>query len=135
MTTIAWDGTTLAADSQATNGQLRADTKKLYRINNNVVAFCGNLVEGQELIAWFRGEGDFCCYDETTLIIVNKEELITYEGSHIPIKFKYDEPWAWGTGQHLALGALAYGADSKSAVRVAAKYDVFTGGRIVTMKP
>jgi hypothetical protein len=35
--------------------------------------------------------------------------------------------WAWGTGREVALGAMSMGADAKTAVKIACKWNIYCG--------
>jgi len=41
---------------------------------------------------------------------------------------------AWGSGAHLALGALHCGKTARQAVNLACKLDVFTGGTVRSVR-
>lgn len=141
MTTVAWDGKTLAADSQATMGSLRCTVVKIARSRTGFLA--AGAGEINSIVPWLRwverglkpDEQPDSLHDKSHVIIVDpKGRAYTFEGSttRLPLRAKF---WALGSGMELALGAMAMGADARTAVKVAAKFDVYTGGRIVVLTP
>lgn len=65
----------------------------------------------------------FVLWDKTGLYEFNKS------GS-IPVPFT--SFYAWGSGESIALGAMAAGANAVEAVNLAAKFDIYTGGKVVS---
>ncbi len=139
MTTIAWDGLTLAADSLVTAGKDRwGSHRKLIKHKGRLIAFTGSIAGGLVLIEWFcegaepqefpRLKSD----EHAQLIVVADGKAWHYESRHIPSMCGV--PSAWGTGREYALGAMAAGADARQAVRIAARFDALTGGRIIGAK-
>ncbi|EAB5867517.1 hypothetical protein BXE85_26435, partial [Salmonella enterica subsp. enterica] len=45
-----------------------------------------------------------------------------------------EPPYAIGSGAHYALGALGAGVDAPTAVEVAKRYDLYSGGQTQTLK-
>lgn len=141
MTTIAWDGKILAADSLATCGTLRSKVVKIVRSASGFL--CAGAGEFSAVVPWLRWvEGGLVPDDrpgelgsKATVIIVDpRGRAHTLEGAPVRVPV-LDKFWALGTGAELAMGAMAMGADAAQAVRIAAKFDVHTGGRVVAMKP
>lgn len=54
MTTIAWDGATLAADKRAVNNGLFRTTTKIFRVNDRLFGFCGDAAYGNQMLQWIR---------------------------------------------------------------------------------
>jgi hypothetical protein len=69
---------------------------------------------------------------DSAVIEFKPEGVVVYEleGS-FPINTEFA---AWGSGAMAALAALHMGASAKQAVKVAKKVDVYTGGKVKTMK-
>ena len=132
MTTIAWDGKTLAGDKQATNGGTPWQTTKVFKIETNgkkyLVGFSGNLADGQRFVKFvkegFKGKPKYDCLD--AISIDEKGSITSYSENHNPdvIEPKF---YAIGSGRDFALGVLAYGADAIDAVRIATELDINTG--------
>lgn len=141
MTTIAWDGKTLAADSMSTyeDGTKMHVVKIAKSEDGFIVAVAGNFNVGLIWMRWVlagmnpddqpeEGKG------ANVIIIDPKGKAHVFENAPIRQELTVKK-WALGSGYHLALGAMEMGADAVTAVRVAAKWDSQTGGRIVSFKP
>jgi ATP-dependent protease HslVU (ClpYQ) peptidase subunit len=135
MTTVAWDGKTLACDSQVTVGNCRGTSVKLVSNDQGFVAAgAGSL---PELVPWFRWVENGMDPDqqptslsESDLVIVPpRGPAIWFSGSASPMKLPRRH-WAIGSGSDFALGAMAMGADARQEVKVAMKFDVYTSGRV-----
>lgn len=140
MTTVAWDGETLAADSQSTTGTVRGTAHKIAKNNAGfVIAGCGSYAVISAWIAWVLSglppEAQPSGVEDSTVLIVDpkgRARLFADAAVAQPLPRKQ---WAIGSGSDLALGAMAMGADARTAVKVAAKFDVYTGGKIVVLRP
>lgn len=155
MTTIAWDGRTLAADSRATesDGSARTDRfVKLYRVDSKVAPVLGEALfaaagcefAGELFRRWLERGGE--CDLVTRGVEENEEEgspidaLIVhvsgvYTANHLGVLLPIrDRFWAHGTGRQGALAAMYCGRDARAAVKVAALLDNNTGGRVVSMQ-
>jgi len=141
MTTVAWDGKTLAADSQGTIGGIRCKVAKILRSRNGFLAAAAGPADA--ILPWLRWVAAGLKPDEQpeqlsdkgmVMIVDPKGRVYTFEGSPVRMPL-LDKFWAFGSGGELAMGAMAMGADARTAVKVAAKFDVYTGGRIVVLTP
>lgn len=135
MTTIAWDGKTLAADCQATSGNLRTLVTKIVQIENgDILAWTGSQEQGLVLMDWYRSGAERNKWptfqsdknDWTRLVVFTKHNLYEYEQQPFPqlVETKIS---AFGSGRELALGAMSHGATAEEAVLTAAKFDTGTG--------
>lgn len=132
MTTVAANRKMMAADSQATGGDgSRMGCVKLHKIGKLIVGFCGSLSDGHRFIdAMKAGEDVDGGLDESFgALILSSSGLWYYENSLHPIKV-VDKFIAIGSGASAAMGAMHMGADPKKAVKIAAKCDSYTGGRV-----
>tara|TARA_S200002703_G_scaffold66963_1_gene58119 strand:- start:24 stop:479 length:456 start_codon:yes stop_codon:yes gene_type:complete len=147
MTTIAYRDGIVAADSQETFGDGRIGfCKKLYKVKDTVIATAGDSYTGLMFVDWFeRGarmedapdlsmvtaDEDFECLvleDTETIYTINR----FFQKYYIEMPDNY---YAIGWGANYALVAMDVGdLTAKEAVKVAAKYDAYTGGKITTMK-
>lgn len=137
MTVIAWDGKTLAADSQSSFGNLPTyGEQKIFRITNNgrTILF-GATGRGADCVTvrrWLEGSRDkpdqvkdtFCAMaiTEDRRIWQMMDDFVW---AHVNKKF-----YACGSGVDYALGAMAHGATAEQAVRIACSLDVYCGGEI-----
>lgn len=155
MTTIAWDGETLAADSRATEGDGSAFTDcfvKLFRVHSKVApakgevlfAAAGDEFAGELFRRWLErgGECDLVARgisdDEEDgggidALVVHASGAYTanHLGVLIPLR---DRHWAHGTGRQAALAAMRCGKGAAEAVRIAIAIDNNSGGQVVAMR-
>ncbi|QVW55878.1 hypothetical protein pEaSNUABM10_00003 [Erwinia phage pEa_SNUABM_10] len=153
MTTIAYDGKTLASDSQSTQGNIRVSNSAMKIFargegddwsieGKRIAAFgvAGNLHDAKDLrqrMSSFVGHhsGDHFENGSTFAFIAIAEDHTVFVGG------KYsDEPRSWvmeaeapvavGSGGDFALGAMAAGAKAEDAVRIASKFDVNTNDSV-----
>lgn len=143
MTTIAWDGKTLAVDSQRTAGDVIEDTctTKLFTDCGSYKAAtgCGRHSNLLSFIKWVKCGcliGSFPTDKEDAnghgVVINDKAELIRFPFSGDGVGIKESSTFTDGSGWMLALGALDAGATAEEAVKVAIKRDVYTGGKVQT---
>lgn len=148
MTTIAYRDGILAADSRVTHGEdgsARIHTcKKLFRKKitqgkksfDVIIATAGESAPGMLFVDWYgTGKpipdtflhlgGDFLC------LVLTPSGLFEFDvycrGEEVS-----DDFYAIGSGAKAALGALHCGKSAVEAVRIAARIDPYTGGRIMT---
>lgn len=154
MTTIAYDGKVLAADSRATESDESAYTDrftKLYRVNSKVPPIVGEVImaaagcefAGQLFLEWLKKGGipdlhtrgvedDPEGGSPLDVLVVHKSGA--YVANHLGCFIKVrDKFWAHGTGRQGALCLLAEGKSAAYAVKAVSKFDNNTGGRVVSM--
>ena len=162
MTTIAFDGKTLASDSQLTLGDLRLDshTQKIFQPNageswyvngERAVAFgvSGKLSAVQAVrkelasgVYGYRGlttdsrfpKGDSFKY----LVITEAGEVYAggqYSDEETPWLARVSAPVAVGSGSEYAMGAMATGTSAEYAVEIASRFDINTGGAVQVLHP
>ena len=148
MTTIAYRGGIIAADSRATYTSEAAGSrvhacKKLFRkrvgegrkAHDVIIATAGETSPGMVFVDWYgTGKpvpelflhlgGDFTC------LVLTPRGLFEYDvycrGEPIEEEF-----YAIGSGAKAALGAMHAGKSAVEAVRIACRIDPYSGGRIV----
>ncbi|MCG9534382.1 MULTISPECIES: hypothetical protein [Providencia] len=151
MTTIAWDGVTLAADSQSQVGSMivslkeqkifEADKKHPLKINGRriqVIGICGDmsakdeiwqtLSSGVNFSTAFNELSDFSIiaidFDGKAFVVSkNKDEKHAYV-------YEAEAPLAIGSGDSFAMGAMKSGKSAEEAVKVAMSLDVYSGGEV-----
>lgn len=137
MTTIAWDGRMLAADTQETAAghiRLQYRSHKLIELPDVFFVGCGPSSECARLEAWVRrgmkiedapqleGEGQ-------SAVVVNKRSraVWTVTGRNTAVAVECHEPFmATGSGWEFAYAAMALGKNAREAVEFAARFDLFT---------
>lgn len=138
MTTIAYRDGVMASDSQATAGNIRSTARKMWLLPGVILGITGDLSQGVNFYHWVieaiseDDEPEPPEIPDVQAMMLTKKGLWLYDSNPValPILNKF---YAVGSGAELALGAMSMGADAKTAVKIAAKWDVNTGGRIVTM--
>jgi hypothetical protein len=154
MTTIAWDGKSLAADSRATeaDGSARTDRfVKLYRVQCKVdpirgevlMAAAGCEFAGELFRQWLERGGNPDLVERgvrdddevgSPIDVLLVHASGAYTANHLCCFIKVrDQRWAHGTGRQGALCLMARGDDAAAAVRGVRKFDNATGGRVVSM--
>lgn len=137
MTTIAWDGRTLAVDRCRLNGRgTRQEICKMRHAGGYVFAIAGDLADLPVIERWLRRGARFDERPEmvdqqnpTCGIAVRKRDrrLFWIEGSRSMIVELPPGPTAAGSGAPYALAAMHCGRDACAAVAVAARFDDGTG--------
>ena len=140
MTTIAFDGRSMAADRMCTIGNtpVRSPHPKIRRlVYKNLPAVMGTsgAVEyGHALMDWLEAgaaagkepqlsdDGDHSC----CVLLATKDSVFLFANSCTGVPLG-PVPWASGSGADYALGAMAMGARAKKAVEVAVTLDVNSG--------
>ncbi len=140
MTTIAWDGMTLAADRQATVGNAVFMVNKLHRHDGWMLAYCGDSDSGEEMLAWFKAGArpdDFPANQRDNdrfapLVAISAGQILKFERTPHPIRYP-PQKFAMGSGRDFALAAMHCGKTAAEAVEVAALFDPGTGFGVDTM--
>lgn len=135
MSVVAWDGKTIAADRQATNGSRKFTQSKLLRVESGeIIAWTGMTENGLTMARWYKDGADPAKFpfdvqtkeDWSRLIVASASGVVVYERLPEPQEVE-DSFDAWGSGADFAIGALAMGADACQAVAVASRFDAFCG--------
>lgn len=135
MTTIAWDGKTIAADRRSSyHGN---PSKKLRRMKDGSV--CGGAGESEAIrqaISFLDNDRDSMpSKGEQTILRVFADGRAEYThelGERMAIELPY---FAIGTGRDYAMGALAMGATAQQAVEIASRFDSDSGGGVDVLTP
>ena len=131
MTTIAYDGVTLAADKQGTIDGQAFPITKIAKVKNEagtfLVGFCGDIGDGQAFIRYVkRGFKNEPTYNDFTGVVITKDGEVHLHGDTNVCVFKADQ-FAVGSGGRYAQGAMAFGATAVEAVLVASDLDTMSG--------
>lgn len=150
MTTIAWDGSTLASDSQSTSNdaictlneqKIFTPSEKPWSVNGEAVLAVGTAGDcGIELQLFEMMESDLTHKSQfttepsfTALAVTGKGRLwIICKNSgdaHASVSLQLDS-YATGSGGMIARAAMVCGKDAIGAVEVATTMDVFSGGKV-----
>ena len=145
MTTIAFDGTTLAADRCAWSSGNRYRVRKVYKVRapdgrRFLVAFSGNGSYCMALLNWMRGGPKPGAYPEdggpyTVAVVIDQQRRIWRMESHSLTYCQVLEKFhACGGGQDFAIGALEAGATAREAVQIAIKRSDMAGLGVDTVR-
>ena len=142
LTTIAYKDGVIAYDSQVTAGETISNLKHnkcctVGRGDNKVkFIFAGSLADRDELISAYYGhpvDDSLAC----GAVVINNEGVFAIgveDGKLWKNQIDNKDIFAVGSGEGFAYGAMDMGADAKQAVKVASGRDLYTGGRIRTIK-
>ena len=138
MTTIAWDGKVLAADTLMTEGgHLKGKARKLFRLSDgSICAGAGNYREVISAVEYLNNpdpEQEVPDFESSCLIRIYPDrtvKLVVEKLVHLPV---ITESIAEGSGKEFAMTALHLGLDAVQAVKLASELDVYTGSEIETM--
>lgn len=141
MTTIAWDGRTLAADSLSTwNGSRDGLATKIAKRGSILAGSAGNAVICRRLLDWFRtgmqghppSAGNKDAGNWSTISLFGYGGMVVsygpdgWESVRVP-------SYALGSGAEYAAGAMSAGCDARRAVEIAIEHDTSSGGPITVL--
>lgn len=133
MTTIAYDGRYLAADTLMVRGGNRSEQPlcKLVARDGFAYAFGGQWwAIAKELIARGRRLPDPKGLEGVMVTVQASSRQASVITSDVPYPDLEAAPIGFGTGGDIALGAMGAGLTAMEAVAIAARWDLKTGGRI-----
>lgn len=137
MTTIATDGKTLAVDSQIESGFVhQGNYKKLFALKDgSIIGFCGQSRCWLPVVDWLNGgeKPEFKNVDFGAVILTSEGKIFYLDEEML--KDECRPPFAMGSGAYYAMGAMLAGKHPGDAVKIAAKLDSATGGKITVMSP
>ena len=139
MTTIAWDGTTLAADCCSWANGIRRKVRKVFRIQRGgrtfLVALAGDAGYAQAVLAWMRGgrRPDPAAYHQLVdlarvcAVAVDEKRCVHTLSNALMWESFRERKFAHGAGHEIAWGALEAGASARRAIQIATKRSDFAG--------
>lgn len=136
MTTIAWDGKTLAVDSASVSNDVftSRSAKKMFKSvgRYNAVAITGCLIQMGDFIQWLKdGEKGVPPDSDGSAVCISRDgKAYSYWPKESKSRSLENGVSSNGTGWKIALGAMDAGATAIEAVKISSKRDVFTAGRI-----
>ncbi len=139
MTVIAWDGKTLCADKRATSADMPVTVTKIFRLEQGLVGFDGDLTSGMALLNWFKkgcipNEFIYDAQKDDTkwcyAVLITPDKEIKRFGYHPYPYIVEDGFFAVGSGRDYAMAALHCGKTSREAVEIACRYNVGCGNGI-----
>ncbi|MEE8262972.1 MAG: hypothetical protein V3R83_10960 [Gammaproteobacteria bacterium] len=134
MTTIAFDGVTMAADRQCGGAHImRVLEPKLFRVNGSVFGVCGRLEHIVMMRDWLRKGGEKPNLGDHFEALEARNGACWYYSSGLA-RCRLDFPASIGSGQDFAMAAMYAGKDARNAVKIAIKLDEGSGLGIQTFK-
>ncbi len=141
MTTIAFDGTWLAADSCSWSGGARRRVRKVFKVRaadgrRFLVAFAGNGDFAISVLRWMEGRHArpdplaFMPVAELELqcaLVIDEKRRVWQLGNTLVYSLMREKVYAFGGGQDFAWGALEAGASARQAIRIAMKRSNYAG--------
>ena len=134
VTTLAWDGMSLAADRQSTYNGTKYETRKIRDCSAWIYAGCGSKDAIEFIAQWLTAGANAAerpMIDEDGLmgIAIRKSDgrAFLVEGKRPILIEVHAKRWALGSGSDFALSAMELGKSAFEAVRFAARFDVGTG--------
>lgn len=136
----------MAAESLITNNDTRVGEEcKIYKIGNFLVGAAGDASLCEDFRKWFTEEiikkgcierfpnPNNCRIDDqrgfSAFVVDSKKRIWKYED--ICVRRQYEASFiALGSGAHFAMGAMEAGKSAVESVKIACKFDIFSGGRI-----
>lgn len=141
MTTIAYRDGIMAADSLATGGDVRrGEVAKLDTLaDGTILGLTGSSGLAPLVCAWLaagaKWEDRPKLPDGLTIggLLVRPGGTVFVISTNFVLQQVTAEFHAQGSGNEIAIGAMAMGATAEQDVAVAAKFDIYTGGAITTL--
>lgn len=132
MTTIAFDGRTLAGDTQ--HSMFRGNGEKVFCLNDgSLFGSCGQIQDGAAVREWLASGGEKPkVEDGFHAIFVKDGRLYSLENKLVHLEQR--RPFfAIGSGRDYAMAAMFLGKTAADAVRVAHEFDVDTGDAVTEL--
>lgn len=145
MTTIAArvtkEAIEMASDSQLTGSHIaQHNFCKVYQVAGALIGISGGAAACMDFVEWFekgakRKKFPMSCECPESgchALVATRRGCMVYECCAVPVSTgKID---ATGSGGSFAIAAMLAGADVRQAVKIAAKLDPFTGGRVTAKR-
>jgi hypothetical protein len=131
MTTIAWDGVSLAGDRLRTVDNIPFPATKVFTVCEDGQSYlygcAGNSSECVAFRRWKKGEIDAPALTDIYVLCVKEDRTVWWADEKMNWLEVPNRRWAIGSGAKLALGAMAAGVPARRAVEIAEIYDNGTG--------
>lgn len=150
MTTIAFDGTRLATDSQSTNCNRYMVVRKLHIINGKILAATGDSRYSMPAVEWltnmFNGGAaaelqtkpsfpEAASFDIVVVYREGDKTVCDLYGPELCARRVLQPFIAFGSGGEFAMAAMHCGKSAMQAVAIATKYDVYSCGPVQMADP
>lgn len=140
MTTIAFDGKTMACDTRISGPYSYNIDTKIHENKRFVIGTAGDagvgliLVEDESILVPKHYDYDFSAlvWEKDTKTLYRVEFFKSWDSPLSVVIVMSDLYAATGSGATYAMAAMYLGCEAGEAVRVAAQFDTATGGKIIT---
>lgn len=132
MTTIAWDGKTLAADRLLCDGSMTSIGRKIFKLDDGrFYAFSGQIQVGYAVMNWLNNKRDKPTVKEDSFaaFVVGTDGALSMLEDQL-IECPCATPYAIGGGRDFAMAAMFLGKTAQEAILVAAHFSATTGGGV-----
>lgn len=135
MTTIAWDGRTLASDSMTTGTFVMHNHVKILNVNGDLIGFAGGVQCGEAFFNWYKSG---CPTEKPDLeddfegVVIRKGKCYFLAKTLVMVEVK-TKKYALGAGAQFAMAALHCGKTAVEAVKVAIRLNHESGGKVVSL--
>lgn len=134
MTTIAWDGSTLAADRRISSGTVTYSTTKIRRTEDGrLIGATGDFGVCTAMLDWLEkgGSRPSCQDGERWVSALEIMPDLTCWMHNRDGRWRVEDPFvAVGSGRDYAMAVMALGRTSREAVEIAARFDPGTGNGV-----
>lgn len=136
MSTIAWDGHTLAADTRCTSSGLPYRVNKCCRLSDgSLFAGAGTMSAYEAVRAWLNNEAErpSSSLKDFTGLLIDKDARIWLMDETVN-RYEIFTPFhAIGSGRDFAIAAMVLGKSALEAVELASRFDIWTAGPITEL--
>lgn len=142
MTTIAWDGETLASDKQMTVGSLTMVSQKIIKHGSVLIGKAGASEITECMLQWYLCGQDANKFPDLkkdgrngTLLIIHQDGNIEKYSQYSPYPIKLPpQKISIGSGSDIAMTAMYLGRSAVSAIEIASELDPHTGNGTDVLK-
>jgi hypothetical protein len=130
MTTLAWDGVTLATDSLLSSSNINFGVvSKIVKLEDGrYLASAGDYSLIPDIVIWLNGGDKPEIIPDTVYmgVLITPDKQVFEISKELKI-FPCCTPWAGGSGEVIALTAMLCGKTAEEAVKLACKLDLYSG--------
>jgi len=137
MTTIAFDGKYVAADSLITSDSVvYGHANKIHQVKGGLLLTAGDCADWILAVEWFNGGRDQSQKPEleSFISLFVPEDGVPIEYSRRLVPTLAPIPWAAGTGRDFAKSAMLLGKSAHEAVSFACSLDIYSGGEVQSIR-
>lgn len=147
MTVIAWDGTTLAADREASDSWIKCNAAtKIARLRDTLVGCAGPAAAAAEMKAWFAAGAEPSAFHESlrkletlTMLTIGPDRVVrVYQNTPYPMVYVAGQDssvrHAIGAGKEAAMAVMLAGNDARRAVEIASLVCCGCGNGVDTLE-